>query len=52
MKRRLGQLLFPQLPSDLQRRKLNIVLAVLLVNLLLGGLVVLVALVTNKVGSR
>lgn len=52
MKRRLGKLLFPHLPSDLQQRKLNIVLAVLLVSLLLGGLVAVMAIVNNKVGVR
>jgi hypothetical protein len=52
MHHRLGKLLFPHLPSDLQRRKTNIALAVLLVSLLLGGLVVLVAIVNNKVGPR
>lgn len=52
MKRRLGKLLFPHLPSDLQRRKINIILAVLLFGLLLGGLFTLVAVVTNKVGFR
>jgi hypothetical protein len=52
MKRRLGKLLFPHLPSDLQQRKLNIILAVLVVSLLLGGFLALVAVVTNKVGIR
>jgi hypothetical protein len=48
----LGRLLFPRLPSDLQRRKINIILAVLLVGLLLGGLLALIAIVTNRVGAR
>jgi hypothetical protein len=48
--RYLGRLLFPRLPSDMQRRKINIILTVLLVSLLLGGLLALVAIVTNKVG--
>lgn len=52
MIRFLGRLLFPRLPSDLQRRKVNIILAVLLVGLLLGGLMALVAIVSNKVGPR
>ncbi len=52
MKRRLGKLLFPHLPSDLQRRKINIILAVLLVSLLMGGLLALAAVVGNKVGFR
>ncbi|MFZ1072236.1 MAG: hypothetical protein WAO21_02255 [Verrucomicrobiia bacterium] len=52
MIRFLGRLLFPRLPSDLQRRKVNIILAVLLVGLLLGGLMALVAVVSNKVGPR
>lgn len=52
MNRLLGKLLFPRLPPDLQRRKINIILAVLLVGLLLGGLLALVAVVSNKVGAR
>lgn len=52
MIRLLGKLLFPRLPSDLQRRKVNIILGVLLVSLLLGGFLALVAVVTNKVGAR
>jgi len=48
----LGKLLFPRLPSDLQRRKMNIILTVLVVGLLLGGLLALVAIVSNKVGVR
>ncbi|MGD0251913.1 MAG: hypothetical protein ABSC01_04385 [Verrucomicrobiota bacterium] len=52
MNRFLGKLLFPRLPPDLQRRKINTILAVLLVGLLLGGLVALVALVSNRVGDR
>lgn len=52
MNRLLGKLLFPHLPHDLQRRKVNIILAVLLVSLLLGGLLALVAVVSNKVGPR
>ena len=52
MNRFLGKLLFPRLPSDLQRRKINIMWAVLLVGLLLGGLFALVAVVSNKVGAH
>ncbi len=52
MNRFLGRLLFPRLPSDLQRRKVNIILAVLLVSLLLGALLALVAVVSNKVGTH
>jgi hypothetical protein len=48
----LGKLLFPRLPPDLQRRKINILLAVLLVGLLLGGLMALMILSNNKVGAR
>jgi len=48
----LGKLLFPHLPSDLRRRKVNIILGVLLAGLLLGGLVALMAVVGNKVGPR
>jgi hypothetical protein len=50
--RLLGKLLFPHLPHDLQRRKVNIILAVLLVSLLLGGLVALMAILSNRVGVR
>ena len=52
MNRFLGKLFFPRLPSDLQRRKINLILAVLLVGLLLGGLIALVAVVSNRVGVR
>jgi len=52
VKRRLGKLLFPRLPSDMQTRKVNIILVVLLVSVLLGGLVALMAVLTNRVGPR
>jgi hypothetical protein len=52
MNRFLGKLLFPRLPSDMQKRKINTILAVLLVGLILGGLIALVAVVSNKVGAR
>ena len=52
MIRFLGRLLFPRLPSDLQRRKVNIILAVLLVGLLLGGLMALMLVLRNKIGVR
>ena len=52
MTRLLGKLLFPHLPHDLQRRKVNIILAVLLVSLLLGGIFVWAAIVGNRVGVR
>ena len=52
MIRFLGRLLFPHLPSDLRRRKVNIILAVLLVSLLLSGLLTLVAVVINKADIR
>ncbi len=47
-----GKLLFPRLPPDLQRRKINNLLAVLLVGLLLGGLIALVMVLSNKIGVR
>jgi len=47
-----GKLLFPRLPPDLQRRKINTLLAVLLVGLLLGGLLVLMMVLRNKIGVR
>ncbi|MGD0350202.1 MAG: hypothetical protein ABSB84_07810 [Verrucomicrobiota bacterium] len=52
MKRLLGKLLFPSLPPDLQRRKVNIALAVVLVGLLLGSLLALMAILGNRVGPR
>ncbi|HXR05175.1 MAG TPA: hypothetical protein VN836_10755 [Verrucomicrobiae bacterium] len=52
MKRRLGKLLFPHLPSDLQQRKVNIILAVLFVGLLLGGIFAWAAIVGNRVSFR
>ncbi len=52
MHRLFGKLLFPRLPPDLQRRKINILLAVLLVGLLLGGLIALVMVLSNKIGVR
>jgi len=48
----LGKLLFPRLPPDLQRRKITITLAVLLVGLLLGGLIALMIVLRNKIGVR
>jgi hypothetical protein len=47
-----GKLLFPRLPPDLQRRKINTLLAVLLVGLFLGGLIALMLVVRNKIGVR
>jgi hypothetical protein len=52
MIRFLGRLLFPRLPFDLQERKVNIVLTVLVISLLLGGFIVLVLVFSNKVGTR
>ncbi|MGO8742356.1 MAG: hypothetical protein ACLQUR_08160 [Limisphaerales bacterium] len=52
MHRLFGKLLFPRLPPDLQRRKINNLLAVLLVGLLLGGLIALVMVLSNKIGVR
>jgi hypothetical protein len=52
MNRFLGKLFFPRLPSDMQRRKINIILAVLSVSLFLGGLVALVVVFSSKVGVR
>jgi len=46
----LEKLLFPRLLPDLQRRKINILLAVLLVGLFLGGLIVLMMVLRNKIG--
>ena len=52
MKRLLEKLLFPRLPQDLQRRKVNTILAAILVGLLLGGVVALMAILSNRVGPR
>ncbi len=48
----LGKLFFRSLPPDLQRRQINILLAGLFVGLLLGGLVALMMVLTNKIGMR
>ncbi len=48
----LGRLLFPRLPPDIQRRKINILLVVLFVGLLVGGLIVLTLILSNKIGGR
>jgi hypothetical protein len=47
-----GKLLFPRLPPDLQRRKINTLLAVLLVGLLLGGLIAFLIVLSNRIGIR
>jgi hypothetical protein len=47
-----GKLLFPRLPPDLQRRKINILLAVLVVGLLLGGVMAFLMVFRNKIGVR
>jgi len=52
MTRFLGRLLFPRLPDDLQQRKVNIILGVIVASLLVGGLIVLMAVLGNRVGSR
>jgi hypothetical protein len=46
----LGKLLFPRLPRDVQRRKINIILMVLLVSLLLGGFIAFMLVFRNKMG--
>jgi hypothetical protein len=46
------KLLFPRLLPDLQRHKINTLLAVLLVGLLLGGLIALMMVLGNKIGVR
>jgi hypothetical protein len=48
----LGKLLFPRQPRDVQRRKINTILTVLLVSILLGGSIALVMVFTNKAGAR
>ena len=48
--RLLGKLLFPRLPPDIQRRKVNIIVVAIAVGLLLGGLVALMAILGNRVG--
>jgi hypothetical protein len=46
------KLLFPRLLPDLQRRKINTLLAVLLVGLFLSGLIALMTVLRNKTGVR
>ena len=46
----LGKLLFPRLPRDVQRRKINIILMVLLASLLLGGFIAFMLVFRNKMG--
>jgi hypothetical protein len=48
----LGKLFFRRLPPDLQRRKINILLAVLVVGLLLGGLIAILLVLSNRIGMR
>jgi hypothetical protein len=52
MREFFGKLLFPRLPPDLQRRKINILLAVLVVGLLLGGVMAFLMVARNKIGVR
>ena len=47
-----GKLLFPRLPRDLQRRKTNTFLVVLLVTLVFASAVVLMIMFQNKVGGH
>jgi hypothetical protein len=48
----LGKLLFPRQPRDVQRRKVNIILAVLFISVLLGGTIALLMVLGNKAGVR
>ncbi len=48
----LGKLLFPRQQPDVQRRKVNMILAVVFVSLLLGGLITLAMVLGNKAGAR
>jgi hypothetical protein len=49
--RRSRKWLFPQLPPDVRRRKINTILAVVLVSLLLAGFVGLIMVLKNRVGA-
>jgi hypothetical protein len=49
---RLGKLLFPRLPPDLQRRKINTMMLVLVFCVLLGALLALLMFVSYKAGTR
>jgi hypothetical protein len=49
---RLGKLLFPRLPPDLQRRKINTIVVVLVLSALFGALLVLMMLINYKAGTR
>jgi hypothetical protein len=48
----LGKLFFRRLPPDLQRRKINILMGVLVVGLILGGLIAVVMVLSNRTGMR
>jgi len=48
----LGKLLFPRLPPDLQRRKLNILFAVVLLGLVLGGVMAVLIVFNNRISVR
>jgi hypothetical protein len=48
---RLGRLLFPRLPPDLQRRRINNIMLVLVFSILLGALIALMMVVSYKAGK-
>ncbi len=48
----LGKLLFPRQQPDVQRRKVRIILAVLLVSLALAGFMAFFLIYSNRMGIR
>ena len=52
MTRFLGKLLFPRQHRDVQRRKINIILTVLLMSIFVGGFMAFFLIYRNKLGIR
>ena len=52
MNRFFGKLMFPRQPRDVQRRKINIILVVLLAGLLFGGFMAFFLVYRNQMGVR
>ena len=50
MNQYFGKLLFPRLPPDVQRRKFNIILAVIVISVLLGSCIGTVIILRNTIG--
>lgn len=52
MKFKLGKLLFPKLPPDLQRRRMNIIIVTVVVTVVVGLAVYKVMQILNRPGGR